>query len=149
MTRSKRPRIFGTSVEAIEQAEDSLGRSLPSSLREWLLQNNGRGVGGVTIFPVLDPRDPRMTWNSIDRRFHEEWAGARANFADEERDFDHLLPFADFGVGDYYCFDYARQMRDGEAPVVRWSHETGDTQERAASFAEFLLRLRDGAFDDD
>ena len=146
---SKRPRVFGTTVDAIAKAESALDRTFPPSFREWLLQNNGHGIEGVTIFPVLDQRDPRMTWDSIDRRFREGWAQWLGNFADEERDFTHLLPFADYGTGDYYCFDYSRINSSGEAPVVRWSHETGETYDRAISFADFITKVRNGAYDYD
>ena len=146
----KRPRVFGTTEDAIAKVETAFGRVFPPSFREWLLLNNGRSIGGVTIFPVMDQRDPRMTWDSIDRRFREGWAGWLANFADEERDFTHLLPFADYGTGDYYCFDYSRSDSSGEAAVVRWSHETGETEDRAVSFAEITTRVEEaGEFDND
>ena len=146
---SKRPRVFGTTDEAVAKAEAALGRKFPPTFRTWLIQNNGHAIKGVTVFPVMDQRDPRMTWNSIDRRFREGWARWLDNFADEQRDFTHLLPFADYGTGDYYCFDYSRVNSQRESPVVRWSHETGDTDERAASFAEFVTRVQAGEFDDD
>jgi hypothetical protein len=143
---SKRPRVFGTTDDAIANAEAAMGRILPPSFRAWLLQNNGRSIDGVTIFPVMDSRDPRMTWDSIDRRMRQDWAGWLANFADEKRDFTHLLPFAEYGSGDFYCFDCSRLNLEGEAPIVRWSHETGDTDERAASFSEFITKVHAGEF---
>ena len=146
----KRPRVFGTTEDAITKAETALGRVFPPSFRTWLLQNNGRSIEGVILFPVMDQRDPRMTWDSIDRRFREGWAGWLANFSsDEDRDFTHLLPFADYGAGDYYCFDYSRSDSSGEAAVVRWSHETGETEDRAVSFSEFTSKVEAGAFDND
>jgi cell wall assembly regulator SMI1 len=146
---SKHPRVFGTTDDAIAKAEAALGRTFPPSFRAWLRQNNGHGIQGVTIFPVMDQRDPRMTWDSIDRRFREGWAKWLDNFADEQRDFAHLLPFADYGTGDYYCFDYSRLDSQGESPVVRWSHETGDTDDRAASFPEFATKVQAREFDND
>jgi cell wall assembly regulator SMI1 len=145
----KHPRIFGTTDDAIAKAEAALGRTFPSSFRAWLREHNGRSIEDVTIFPVMDERDPRMTWDSIDRRFREGWAGWLSNFADEQRDFTHLLPFADFGTGDYYCFDYSRLDSKGEAPVVRWSHETGETDDRSPSFSEFVTAIQAREFADD
>ncbi|WP_063768040.1 SMI1/KNR4 family protein [Verrucomicrobium sp. BvORR106] len=145
----KHPRVFGTTDDAIANAEAALGRTFPPSFRGWLLQNNGHGIEAVTIFPVMDRRDPRMTWDSIDRRFREGWTRWLDNFADEQRDFTHLLPFADYGTGDYYCFDYSRRDSQGESPVVRWSHETGDTDDRGASFPEFATKVQAGEFDND
>ena len=146
---SKRPRIFGTTEDAIAKAESALSRRFPPSFRAWLLQNNGKSIEGVTIFPVMDERDPRMTWDSIDRQFRVGWAGWLANSEDEQRDFTHLLPFADYGTGDYYCFDYSRLDSHGEPTVVRWSHETGDTDDRATSFSEFITKIQAGEFDYD
>jgi hypothetical protein len=71
------------------------------------------------------------------------------NFEEEDLTFDHLLPFAEFGTGDYYCFDYGREGPAGERPVVRWSHDTGETEDRAASFAEFVAKVEAGEFQDD
>jgi hypothetical protein len=126
---------------------------LPPSFREWLLANNGRdlqGQGdGVTIFPVADDRDLPSTWDSIVRQHEENWAAWLQNFEGDGRDFGHLLPFANFGTGDFYCFDYLRRNAQGEAPVVRWSHETGDTDDRAESFAAFVVKAEAGDFDND
>jgi hypothetical protein len=146
---SKRPRVFGTSDDTIAKAEVALSRRFPPSFRAWLMENNGRGIEGVTIFPVMDSRDARMTWDSIDRRYREGWREWLSNFEGEQRDFKHLLPFADYGTGDYYCFDYSRVNSLGEVPVVRWSHETGDTDDRAISFTEFIAKVLNGEFDRD
>jgi hypothetical protein len=55
--------------------------------------------------------------------------------------FEHLLPFSEFGTGDYYCFDYSEINSKEEIPVVLWSHETGKTEFRSANFEEFLEKL--------
>src|SRR5262245_59179735 len=106
---SKRPpRIFGTSEIAIAKAESGVGFRFPPSYRKWLLENNGRALEGLgeRPFPVFDDRDPRSTWDSIARNFANGWARWRENFEGEpvaER-FPALLPFADTGGGDCYCF---------------------------------------------
>jgi hypothetical protein len=145
----KHPRVIGTTEDAVAKAEAALRRTFPPSFKAWLLQNNGLSIEDVTIFPVMDQRDPRKTWDSIDRRFREGWADWIANFDDDERDFAHLLPFADFGTGDYYCFDYSRLDSQGEAPIVHWSHETGEMDDRASSFPEFVNKVQAGEFADD
>lgn len=142
----KRGRVIGTTDEAIARAEQRLGRRLPSSFRAWLLENNGRSIEDTRILPVLDDRDPRTTWDSIVRNFEGNWPGWLENFADEDRDFSHLLPFAVIGSGDMYCFDYS--VAGEEAPVVLWSHETGDTEWRAATFTELEAGLRSGSIED-
>lgn len=145
----KRPRIIGTTDEAIDAAEAALNRKLPASLRSWFLQNNGLGIRDISIFPILDRRDVRTTWESIDRRFKTGWQDWLANFDGQEDDFDDLLPFADFGSGDYYCLDYSRLRPDGETPVVKWSHETGETEDRADSFSAFAIKAKEGEFSGD
>lgn len=147
--KDKKLRVIGTTEDAIANAEGELGFRFPPSFRSWLLMNNGLSAGGVSIFPCYDERDVRKTWDSIVRNYRTNWAAWLENFADEEMSFEHLLPFGNFGTGDYYCFDYSRVRADGELPVVRWSHETGEVEERAETFKEFLERLRQGKYEHD
>ncbi|WP_233634403.1 SMI1/KNR4 family protein [Burkholderia cepacia] len=128
----------GTTVAEIEAAEVLLGRALPRSFAAWLLLNNGRSLGGLPVFPVFDARNPRRTWNSIVRRYDEGWRAWRDNFDHTDADFSHLLPFAEFGTGDYYCFDYDRTAASCEPAVVLWSHETGETTPVSDSVTAFL-----------
>ncbi len=97
-----------------------------------------------SIYPVFDERDPRKTWDSIARNYRERWAQWIDNFEGygEPFNFDYLLPFAEVGNGNYYCFDYSRTQANGETPVVLWSHETGETEERATTFAEFVEKAK-------
>jgi hypothetical protein len=146
---NKRSRVIGTSPEAISRAETAVGFQFPYSFREWLLQNNGLGIEGVNIFPVFDERDPRKTWSSITRESEiarEYWADV---FDGDERSFDDLLAFANFGTGDYYCFDYSVPTEPGEYLVVHVSHETGDRTPRANTFSEFVAKIAAGEFDND
>lgn len=145
----KRRRVIGTTEDAIARAEKELGFQFPPSFRLWLLANNGLGAEGVNIFPVYDERDPRKTWDSIVRNYRDNWMGTLENFVGEEMNFEPLLPFGEFGTGDYYCFDYSRLRTNAEAPVVHWSHDTGETEERAETFTEFLERLRRGEYEYD
>jgi len=145
----KHARVIGTSAQAVAAAEAEVGRTFPSSFRDWLLENNGLGIDDVRIFPVFDERDPRKTWDSIVRAramAKDYWADA---FAGDGRSFDDLLAFADFGTGDYYCFDYSQATEAGEWMVVHVSHETGNRSPRARSFADFALRVADGEFRND
>jgi len=105
------------------------------------MENNGRSIEDIWIHPVRDERDVASTWDSIVRQYDGgKWPGEQ--FADV--DFSHLLPFGDDGTGDRYCFDYGRVGVDGEAPVVICSHDTGETEDRGASFAEFVEAVVDG-----
>jgi len=131
----KSPRLVETTPEAISRAEDALGRKLPLSFRAWLLRNNGRwGLDAIRVFPVLDDRDQRSTWDSIVRNYRERWQ----QWLRIRPGCTQLLPFAEFGTGDYYCFDYSQPDPTGELPVMLWYHETGETEHCADSFAEFV-----------
>jgi cell wall assembly regulator SMI1 len=143
------PRVFGTTEVCITQSEAALGRRFPPSFRAWLLSHNGKGLGRVSIFPVPDERNPQTLLDSSERQVREGWSTWLANFEGEGRTFDHLLPFAEFGTGDYYCFDYSKDAPGGEAPVVLWSHETGETELRASSFGEFAEKVIAGRFEMD
>jgi hypothetical protein len=145
----KRSRVIGTSEEAIKKEESSLNRNLPPSFREWLLKNNGLDIEGVHIYPIRDERDVRKTWESLTHNLENGWAAWLENFEEEEMDFSHLLPFADYGTGDYYCFDYSSISDSGECPIVRWSHETGETEFRANDFTELKKKILAGDFEYD
>ncbi len=145
----KRPRVIGTTDDAITKAETELNFKFPDSFRYWLIENNGLGHESISIFPVFDERDPRKTFDSIVRNYNENWLAWLENFEDEEISFGHLLPFAEFGTGDYYCFDYSEIDSNQEIPVVHWSHETGETEFRGENFRDFLERLKRGDFEFD
>ena len=129
---------IGTSQAAIAAAEQALGRTLPASYVQWLLVNNGRALGALSVFPVYDEANARKTWESIARHYNTSWQEWLEN-VDGDNDASTLLPFAQFGTGDYYCFDYAQTGPSGEPVVVLWSHETGATSTVAPDFASFLI----------
>jgi hypothetical protein len=145
----KRARVIGTTDVAISQEETSLDRALPKSFRAWLIENNGLDIEGVHVYPVKDERDAHKTWESIYHNYINGWSTWLRNHDEEEIDFSHLLPFADYGTGDYYCFDYSHLKENGEYPIVKWSHETGETELRASCFTEFVRKVLAGKFDED
>lgn len=136
---------IGTSPAAIAAAEHALGRPLPPSYAQWLLVNNGRALGALVVFPVYDAAHARKTWESIERHYRQDWREWLENAGAAASDASALLPFAQFGTGDYYCFDYAQTGPAGEPVVVLWSHETGATSPVAPDFTAFLaLPVRPG-----
>jgi cell wall assembly regulator SMI1 len=143
------PRVIGTTEDCVADAERELGRTLPPTFRNWVLENNGVGIEIVNLFPVFDPRDPRKTWDSIVRNYQGNWQDWLKNVADWGFDSSMLLPIGSYGNGDFCCLDYAKLGDDGEVPVILWSHETGDTEPRAENFSEFLRKLGGGEFDND
>ena len=129
---------IGTSLAAIAAAEQALGRTLPASYVQWLLVNNGRALGALSVFPVYDEANARKTWESIARHYNTSWQ-EWLEHVDGGNDASTLLPFAQFGTGDYYCFDYAQTGSTGEPVVVLWSHETGATSTVAPDIAALLV----------
>lgn len=140
---SKHPRVIGTSDSAISKAESELGFLFPDTFRAWLLENNGKSIEDITIFPVFDERDPRKTWDSIARNYNSNWRSWLDNF-EREHDFSKLLPFGEFGTGDYICFDFFQLGSGEETIVVIWSHETGETDVIASDFAKFVELAKAG-----
>lgn len=100
--RMSKTRVIGTTLSAIASAEKELNRTFPTSFSRWLLANNGRSLGGLVVFPVFDSRDPRKTWDSIVRNYTSGWQAWLENFSQSPERFAPLLPFAEFGTGDYY-----------------------------------------------
>lgn len=143
------PRFIGTNDSCVAEAERQLGRTFPPSFRDWLLANNGRSIDVVDIFPVFDSRDPRKTWDSIVRNYDGNWQDWLKNVAEWGFDSSMLLPIGTYANGDFCCLDYRQSWSDGEVAVVLWTHETGDTEYRARDFAEFLVKLAAGEFDND
>ena len=136
-------RIIGTIIEAIKAEELLIGKELPADFTEWLLENNGLDIEHVLIYPVKDNRDMRKTWESLSYNIENGWSDWIGNF-EGELCFNHLLPFADFGTGDYYCFDYHNKSN-----VVIWKHESGEAESRAGSFTEFREKLTNGEYEYD
>lgn len=141
---AKRHRIIGTTPAAIEAFELKIARSLPESFKAWLLEHNGSGW----VFPVPDDNEPRtLTGNLLDER--EKLASYAASCLDAApATVDHLLPVAAVGDGDLWCLDLDLLGIDGEAQVVRWSHETGETWTVAKDFTAFLAVRDAGELED-
>jgi cell wall assembly regulator SMI1 len=140
---SKKSRVIGTTDAAITKAEAELGFQFPVMFRQWLTQNNGKAIDDVTVFPVFDERDPRKTWDSIVRNYTTNWKSWLENYV-PEYDFSNLLPFGEFGSGDYFCFDFSQVGENSEPIVALWSHETGETEFVANDFAEFVNLVESG-----
>ena len=145
-------RVIGTTKEAIAKAEKEINFIFPPSFHAWLIVNNGLSIDGIeSNYPVFDERDSRKTWNSIVKNYNENWAEWIEIFEGygEPFNFDHLLPFAEVGNGDCYCFDYSRKKADGETRVVIWFHDDGETEDRASTFTEFVNKAALGEYESD
>ena len=81
--------------------------------------------------------------------YKNNWRAWLETIRSEPKKLDYLLPFGTFGTGNYYCFDYRRKRANGEAPVVVWDHETGETEDRAKDFLMFIEKFTQGDFEMD
>jgi hypothetical protein len=145
----KRLKIIGTNPVAISETETDLGFRFSPSFREWIIENNGAQIAGIhKIYPVFDRFRPVATGISLNSFYREGWLQWVAVIADSggPSDFGHLLPFGEAANGDCYCFDYSRQRSDGETPIVLWSHDTGETQDRAETFVGFVRKAENGDY---
>jgi hypothetical protein len=131
--------------EAIEVEESLFGRKLPWSFKDWLLENNGLDIAEIHIYPVRDERDTRKNWESLSYLMKHDWIEGLRKFNREI--YSHLVPFADFGTGDFNCFDYSVAEIKGERPIVLWSHASGETDFFAADFKAFESKVQDAVRD--
>ena len=126
---AKRKQMLSTTDDAIDRAEQALGRKLPASAREWYREHNGKGP----FAPIRDEREPR-TWDDL-VELREGFVEYSADcFGLPEPDIEHLLTI--LCEGDYVCLDYG----DGAAEprVVLVSHETGEAEPLAPTFRDFV-----------
>ncbi|MBS2029762.1 MAG: SMI1/KNR4 family protein [Deltaproteobacteria bacterium] len=140
---SKRHRVLGTTPEALRRAEEKLGHRFPPSFSAWLLIHNGT----LDVFPVLDERAPRTLTGNIIQERDALHSYVQNCLSHTPPDVAALLPVAAVGDGDWWCFDFSARRADAEAPIVRFSHETGDCEFVAESFEAFLEARDSGELD--
>ena len=113
-----------TNEDAIKAAEDQLGRSLPTALRERLLRNNGGDIliewdgdgEEWQLHPVFDDSDRETTRRSANHLVREqetarEWPRFPAEaISIATQDGDHLI-----------------LLPEDDEPKL-WLHETGDVE---------------------
>jgi hypothetical protein len=136
-------RVIGTTEDSVSRAERELSRRLPPSFRRWILENNGRGLGSVHVYPVLDDRDPRKTWDSIVRNFKVGWEAWLEIFGTEREAFTALLPFADFDR--WTTTVRLFKDRDNGEPVVVPGLMRPGNEPRGDSFEDPACRLKAGS----
>src|SRR5450830_48924 len=107
---------IGTSQAAIAAAEQALGRTLPAFYVQWLLLNNGRALGALSVFPVYDETNARKTWESIARHYNTSWQEWLEN-VDGGNDASTLLPLPSSARATIT----ALTMRKRGRAVNRWS----------------------------
>ena len=107
--------LFDESVpteEELDDLEQHHGISFPPAYRAFVCQG-GHNYAGIAN-RILSPRRALSDQAHVDT---------------------HLLPFAENGCGDWYCWPVAALPG---APVVWWDHETQTTSDYADSFTTCL-----------
>ncbi|MFE3658415.1 SMI1/KNR4 family protein [Streptomyces sp. NPDC059165] len=113
-------------AEALADAEQRLGRSLPSELREFLLESNGLiGRSGVdSVWPL-----ERIVSGNINFR-------SDVSMRDLYMPFDPLLFFGDNGGGDQFAFVQQPDRPD----IFVWEHESDSRRWVANDLRDYLRR---------
>lgn len=116
--------------EVIQEAEQRLGVQSPESYRLFLTE-----MGAVDFsFEVfgLGPEDQSTVsyWDVVVMTESERYEVEPALQ-------HHLVPINPNGSGDHWCLDTS-QIRDGDCPVVFWSHENGPDQKPHRTNDTFL-----------
>jgi hypothetical protein len=133
----------GASERAVRAAEQRLGRALPPSYREFLLQHDGwpRFYDGATLLGTA----------SLGVRSYEE--AARATFEAAETPVPDLGPpskskprlLIPFGIDrqatTLFVFNPANTQATGEMEVIAWINEIGLRRSGFSDFLEMILEL--------
>ena len=136
-------RIIGTTRVFIEREEKQLGRKLPTDFVNWIMENNTRSLGGLTIHPIRDDRNLRQSWDSI-AKVYEKWSN---NDSIPEQVRNSKIPFADYGTGDVFCFDSSPDAEN--SAIFLWPHEHDDTLKFVNCFSEFIDIVEANLLDDE
>jgi hypothetical protein len=122
---------LGADSEAIDSAEQKLGITLPSLLKEtWELSNGLELPGGWILFPVFDPTNPRKTCSNI---VHENKPEVRFDYMP-----DDLVAIAGNGTGNLLVL---RAESGALLPdVLVWNHETNKTRTWGRTLADILSK---------
>lgn len=136
ISRSKRVKFAsGVPVEIVADAEHHLGLKFPPSYRWWLLHYGAGYLNGCELqglYPQkVAERDPRraLSGDIIDLA-HRNASSAHYPA--------HLLEFLSYEKDQAYFFDTQQGSPNGEWPVVRIGNGSGQPEQVAGSFAEFL-----------
>jgi SMI1 / KNR4 family (SUKH-1) len=116
--------------EAVAAFEAMSGFTLPAIHREFLIQVDGGAVGSILHFGT-----ELLEWHV------KTWLPAWVIR-------DGIIPIADDGGGDRFCYDLHRPGPEGDYVVVRWHHAAADRgggpaevwSEYALGFLGFLAR---------
>ncbi|WP_030879558.1 SMI1/KNR4 family protein [Streptomyces sp. NRRL S-1868] len=112
--------------EDLRLSEEELGTSMPSQLRELLMECDG----------VADAYGTDVIWDT--RKIAQENIRFRttSDFRDLYMPFDHLLFFGDNGGGDQFAFPAS----PAKADVYLWDHETDSRIWVAADLRQYVQR---------
>ncbi|ODS37091.1 MAG: hypothetical protein A7316_02185 [Candidatus Altiarchaeales archaeon WOR_SM1_86-2] len=108
----------GANIEEIKEAEKILGVKLPESYKRFLQDFNGGGIGHFVICGIGEDHPDYQGMNIVKLTLE-----LRNDYRPNYYIPNNLIPFYDYGNGDYDCFD-TNKFEEGECPVVVWNHET-------------------------
>ncbi len=117
---------------SLAEAEYFLKLKLPPSYKKFL-SAAGSGDGRAGRILGLGAEGYRDSKLAEDFELMKQWSALSAQ--------GKLVPFADDFSGNFYCFDFRKEMADGEYPVVFWDRMFDSNQEPqsvAKNFLEFM-----------
>ena len=123
-------------LKEIRRAESLLGAKLPRSYLEFLKKGVDPGISSHEMYRIGRGIRKSLNIAEANRSEREDVEPALPDF---------LVTFLNDGGGNQYCFDTRRPTRNGDCPIVFFSHEcsTETNLKRnvvvGASFREWLL----------
>jgi hypothetical protein len=136
--KRRAPKSFARPVaqSAIDEAQRTLGRAIPTAWQKVLRISNG---GQIDTCPLADGHACRITPpQQLAKECRTEIAYYREIGAELP---DSLLAVMTTEFGDSVWLDTSRPSGDGDCRVVLMSHETGEEQREWSSVAEFLEEM--------
>ena len=138
----------------ITDIENDYCIKLPNAYIEFILTHNG----ATLVNDVFDYDDPNykdeknadalafINVEKIKYRIKNIKSGEDSDWPIEYRFEDGLIPFGENGGGDYICFDYRKDKRTDNPPIVIWNHDMGLKHRVvfiANNFEEFINMLHE------
>ncbi len=132
-------------IDEIADCENSLGMTLPDSVREsYLLCNGDRGLTTFSFGSLMSIEEIVDLWrvrkSILDRGNCLEASVIRCNRAIRKRGWDlKWIPITDSGSGDFFCIDLNPTKWGTSGQIIRYIRERGPVDLVAKSFADLLL----------
>lgn len=133
----------------VHSFEKLQGITLPKNYVNFIIQHDGASLY-ADVFDYFDTPRQSVTSNSIAFIKFEKIGRFIEGLLEESVDdkdyfYKNLIPFGDNGGGDFICFDYRKNPKTDNPPIILWSHDVENNSQRisfiANNFEEFINML--------